>query len=147
MLSIRAYKRQEPLRWSSFLVFLGALALSLTASALLLKLHGKPALGGIGILFGGAFGSLWAVEDCLIKAVPIFLCSLGVAIAFRLQIWNIGAEGQFALGAIGATWAALSFPGLPRTKAAPAMAGRSAYQGSPGNDSAAQVAPIAPSAN
>ena len=55
MLSIRAYKRQEPLRWSSCLVFLGAVALSLTASALLLKLHGKPALGGIGVLIGGAF--------------------------------------------------------------------------------------------
>jgi simple sugar transport system permease protein len=55
-------------------------------------------------------GSRWSIEDCLIKAIPIFLCSLGVAIAFRLQIWNIGAEGQFALGAIGATWAALTFP-------------------------------------
>jgi len=41
--------------------------------------------------------------------VPLFLCSLGVAVAFRLQIWNIGAEGQFALGAIGATWFALTF--------------------------------------
>jgi simple sugar transport system permease protein len=36
-----------------------------------------------------------------------------VAIAFRLQVWNIGAEGQFALGALGATWAALTFPQLP----------------------------------
>jgi simple sugar transport system permease protein len=36
-----------------------------------------------------------------------------VAIAFRLQIWNIGAEGQYALGAIGATWVALQFPDLP----------------------------------
>ena len=36
--------------------------------------------------------------------------SLGVAVAFRMQVWNIGAEGQFALGAIGATWAALTFP-------------------------------------
>ena len=122
MLSIRAYKRQEPLQWSSCLVFLGAVALSLTASALLLKLHGKPALGGIGILFSGAFGSLWAIEDCLIKAIPIFLCSLGVAIAFRLQIWNIGAEGQFALGAIGATGAALALPGLPWYGLLPLMA-------------------------
>jgi simple sugar transport system permease protein len=36
-----------------------------------------------------------------------------VAIAFRLQIWNIGAEGQFALGAVGATWMALSAPHWP----------------------------------
>ena len=44
-----------------------------------------------------------ALEDCLIKAVPIYLCSLGVAVAFRLQIWNIGAEGQLYMGAMGAT--------------------------------------------
>jgi simple sugar transport system permease protein len=122
MLSIRAYKRQEPLKWRSCLVFLGAVLLSLAASALLLQVHGKPALDGIRILFTGAFGSLWALEDCLIKAIPIFLCSLGVAIAFRLQVWNIGAEGQFALGAIGATWAALAFPNLPGYWLLPLMA-------------------------
>ena len=122
MLSIRAYKRQEPLQWRSCLVFLGAVLLSLAVSALLLQVHGKPALDGIRILFTGAFGSLWALEDCLIKAIPIFLCSLGVAIAFRLQVWNIGAEGQFALGAIGATWAALSFPDLPGYWLLPLMA-------------------------
>ncbi len=79
----------------------------------MLALQDKPPLAAIALLYKGAFGSMWAVQDCLIKAVPIFLCSLGVAIAFRLQIWNIGAEGQYALGAIGATWVALQFPDLP----------------------------------
>jgi len=73
------------------------------------------------LLLKGAFGSRWAIEDCLIKSIPIFLCSLGVAVAFRLQIWNIGAEGQFALGAAGATWVALSFPDLPRYVLLPGM--------------------------
>ena len=113
MFNLSAYKRQEPRPWSSCLIFLAAVALSLGVSALMLKLQGKPALEGIELLFQGALGSRWSIEDCLIKAIPIFLCSLGVAIAFRLQIWNIGAEGQFALGAIGATWAALTFPDQP----------------------------------
>ena len=113
MLMINAYKRQEPRPWSSCLVFFAAVLLSLAVSALLLKLQDKPSLEGISLLFKGALGSRWSVEDCLIKAIPIFLCSLGVAIAFRLQIWNIGAEGQFALGAIGATWAALALPDQP----------------------------------
>lgn len=113
MIRINAYKRQELRPWSSCLIFLTAVMLSLGVSALMLKLQGKPALEGIALLFKGALGSRWSIEDCLIKAIPIFLCSLGVAIAFRLQIWNIGAEGQFALGAIGATWAALTFPGQP----------------------------------
>lgn len=113
MVGLRIKKRQEPLVWSSCLVLLGALALSLAVSAILLAIQGKPPLQAIALLLKGAFGSRWAIEDCLIKAVPIFLCSLGVAVAFRLQIWNIGAEGQYALGAIGATWVALRFPDLP----------------------------------
>ena len=121
MLNLNAYKRQEPRPWSSCLVFLAAVILSLAVSALMLKLQGKPALKGIELLFQGALGSRWSIEDCLIKAIPIFLCSLGVAIAFRLQIWNIGAEGQFALGAIGATWAALTFPDQPMVILLPLM--------------------------
>ena len=113
MLRLKINKRQEPLVWGSCLILFGALALSLAVSAIMLTLQDKPPLAAIALLYKGAFGSLWAVQDCLIKAVPIFLCSLGVAIAFRLQIWNIGAEGQYALGAIGATWVALQFPDLP----------------------------------
>lgn len=118
---IRIVKRQEPLGWSSCLVVFGAVALSLLFSAVLLALRGTPPLEGITVLFKGAFGSRWAIEDCLIKSIPIFLCSLGVAIAFRLQIWNIGAEGQFCLGAIGATWMALTFPHWPPWALLPSM--------------------------
>jgi len=113
MIKITVNKRSTPLAWSSFFIILAALALSLAVSAAMLALQDKPPLTAIVLLWQGAFGSLWSLQDCLIKAIPIFLCSLGVAIAFRLQVWNIGAEGQFALGAIGATWVALHFPELP----------------------------------
>ncbi len=117
----RIIKRQEPLGWSSCLVVLAAIVLSLLVSGFFLFMRGTPPVEGILTLFKGAFGSRWAIEDSLIKAIPIFLCSLGVAIAFRLQIWNIGAEGQFAFGAIGATWVALSYPNLPQPILLPAM--------------------------
>lgn len=122
MLPLRTFKRQETHWWVSCLIFPVAIGLSLAICALLLKLQGKPAIHGIGLLFQGAFGSHWAIQDCLLKAIPIFLCSLGVAVAFRLQVWNIGAEGQFALGAIGATAAALQWPGLPGYALLPLMA-------------------------
>jgi len=114
-------KRPEALRWGAPVVYLGALALSLGICALLLAASGKPALGGLAILFRGAFGHSYSLLDGLVKAIPIFLCSLGVALSFRMQIWNIGAEGQFALGAVGATWAALTFPGLPGLVLMPLM--------------------------
>jgi simple sugar transport system permease protein len=74
-------------------------------------------LTGLRVLVEGGFGTAWALVDSLAKAVPIYLCSLGVAVAFRLQVWNIGAEGQFALGAVGAAAVVMSAPDL----AAPAM--------------------------
>ncbi len=122
MRTFRIVKRQEPLGiGGSCLVLLLAIILSLFFSGLLLFFRGTPPLEGILTLFTGAFGSRWALEDSLLKAIPLFLCSLGVAVAFRLQIWNIGAEGQFALGSIGATWVALSFPDWPRAALLPAM--------------------------
>ena len=121
MIRFRIVKRQEPLGWSSCLVVFAAVAFALAVSAVLLALRGTSPLAGVLALFNGAFGSVYAIEDSLVKAIPIFLCSLGVAIAFRLQIWNIGAEGQFALGAVGATWVALSHPGWPWYLLQPAM--------------------------
>lgn len=119
MLKIR--KREEPWKWGALVIFLGALLFSLAVSALLLAGQGKDPVEGLYILWQGSFGSLWALEGAVLKAIPLFLCSLGVAVAFRMQIWNIGAEGQFALGAIGATWMALSFPGLPGVILLPLM--------------------------
>ncbi|WP_163337347.1 ABC transporter permease [Desulfopila sp. IMCC35008] len=121
MIRLRIVKRQEPLGWRSCLVLFAAIAFSLVLSGILLALRGTSPVEGVLTLFQGAFGSRWAIEDSLIKGIPIFLCSLGVAIAFRLQVWNIGAEGQFAFGAMGATWAALSFPEWPAWLLMPAM--------------------------
>lgn len=121
MFGFRAVKRLEPLKWGSFVIFLAALCLSLSISGLLLAVQGKSMLKGLGILWQGGFGSVPVLEDTLLKSIPIFLCSLGVAVSFRMQVWNIGAEGQFALGAVGATWAVLTFPGLPAPLMLPLM--------------------------
>lgn len=121
MLHPTVIRRMEPLGWGSIFVVGGAVALSLVISALLLAAHGKAPVAGIWLLFQGGFGSRWALEDSLLKAIPIFLCSLGVGVAFRLQIWNIGAEGQFALGAVGAAFVALSVPTLPAYLLLPLM--------------------------
>ncbi len=122
MVGLRIVKRQAPLGFGgACLVLFSALLLSLLLSGILLFLGGTPPVEGIITLFQGAFGSKWALEDSVLKAIPIFLCSLGVAVAFRLKIWNIGAEGQFALGAVGATWVALAFPDWPKFVLLPAM--------------------------
>jgi simple sugar transport system permease protein len=129
MSGYRIEKRQEPLSWGSFLVFPAAVAVSLAISAGLLYLAGKPGLQGLAVIWDGAFGAGYALVDTLLKTVPIYLCSLGVAVAFRLQVWNIGAEGQYALGAVGATWMALLFPAAPIWAVLPAMFAAAAAAG------------------
>ncbi|MDX9819795.1 MAG: ABC transporter permease [Desulfococcus multivorans] len=117
----RIVKREAPLGWGVCLVISGAVLFALGIGMGMLSIQGKPPLSGMGLLLQGAFGSRWALEDCVGKAIPIYLCSLGVAVAFRLQIWNIGAEGQFALGAVGAAWAVYRFSALPGWTLIPLM--------------------------
>ncbi len=114
-------KREEPWKGGALVINLGALAFSLGASFAMLALAGMSPVQGMHVFWAGTFGNVFAMEDALIKSVPLFLCSLGVAVAFRMQVWNIGAEGQFALGAIGATWAALTFKALPAWLLLPLM--------------------------
>lgn len=60
------------------------------------------------LLVGGSVGSRFAIEGTLLKSVPLLLTGLAVAVAFRAGVWNIGAEGQFLVGALaaflGARW-------------------------------------------
>ena len=65
-------------------------------------------------LVQGAFGNRYAVTDTLTKTVPLLLTGLGVAIAFRARLWNIGGEGQFLVGALAASaLGAYALDGLP----------------------------------
>lgn len=64
-------------------------------------------------LFNGAFGSLRSFDDTLLKAIPLIFTALSFAMAKRCGIINLGAEGQFAIGALAATIVGVSFPGLP----------------------------------
>jgi simple sugar transport system permease protein len=60
----------------------------------------------------GAFGSWQVFTETLVKAIPLMLTGLGVSIAFRMQFWNIGAEGQLTLGGVAAAWVALFWSGF-----------------------------------
>ncbi len=103
------------------LLTLIALLLALGFCSIVLATLGKSPLYGIGLFLKSAFGSCYAFYDSINKAIPIFLCSIALSIAFRLQIWNIGGEGQYALGAIGATFVYLHFSHLPSYLLMPMM--------------------------
>lgn len=87
---------------------LAAAALGLLVLALGLGLLGYEAGAALGALWRGAFGSWYAITSAtLVRAVPLILVGLGIALAFRAGALNIGGEGQFYAGAMAATWVGL----------------------------------------
>lgn len=64
-------------------------------------------------LWDGAFGSSNAFAETLVKATPLLLVGIGICIAFRGDVINIGGEGQMIVGAILATWVGLSLTHWP----------------------------------
>jgi general nucleoside transport system permease protein len=89
-----------------------AAAIGLGVLGVGLELSGYDAAAALGALWSGSFGSWYAFTSAtLVRAVPLILIGLGIAIAFRGGAFNIGAEGQFYAGAIAATWVALLLAG------------------------------------
>ncbi len=80
------------------------------AGFLLLAGHINPLTAYREIIFE-ALGTSYGLSETLVKTTPLIFAGLGVSVAFRMQIWNIGAEGQIYMGAMGATWVAL-FSGI-----------------------------------
>jgi general nucleoside transport system permease protein len=83
----------------------GAVALALVLTTLLLLAAGAPPLAAYTAIFRGALGSGEDFADVLVAWVPLMLATAGLLITFTAGLWNIGIEGQIILGAVGTTWA------------------------------------------
>src|SRR5215207_8582175 len=90
-------------RWLSPLATIGAVVVALLVSALILAFVGGDPVRAYLHIADAAFGSVGVLSDTLVKATPLILTGLACALAFRMRLWNIGAEGQFLLGAWGAS--------------------------------------------
>jgi simple sugar transport system permease protein len=93
----------EPPAWYPVLVSLGAILIALVLGGILITRAGGDALRSYVHIAKASFGNTGVLSDTLVKATPILLTSLACSIAFRMKLWNIGAEGQFIMGAFGAS--------------------------------------------
>jgi simple sugar transport system permease protein len=93
----------------------GAIAAALLTAAVLLAALGADPRAVLGALASGSLGDRYALENTLVRAAPLALAGLGVALAFRAGIWNIGGEGQLYAGALLAT--AIATRALPEAGA------------------------------
>jgi simple sugar transport system permease protein len=98
MLKLEA--RPEPSQSMTLLSPLIALAITLLIGAALFALQGKAPLSALAMFFVEPIKDAYAVSELLVKATPLLLIALGLSVCFRGNVWNIGAEGQFILGAI-----------------------------------------------
>lgn len=90
-----------------------AVGAALLLCAGLIAWAGAPITLAYGHLIDGAFGSRLAVTETLARASPLIFTGLAVAVAFRAKLWNIGAEGQFYIGALIAALLGSQSLGLP----------------------------------
>jgi len=90
-----------------------AVVLTIMSGLIIFALLGIDPTRGFEVFFLNPLRSFHHVSELLLKATPLAICAIGLAIGFRANVWNIGAEGQFILGAIFATGVALFFGGAP----------------------------------
>lgn len=104
---LRLEARPQPSRLFSLASPLIALAITVLIGVGLFLLLGKDPVRGLQMFFVEPLKSGYALSELSIKATPLILIALGLAVCFRSNVWNIGAEGQFIVGALGASWVAM----------------------------------------
>lgn len=110
---IKVSKRAELPKNKEWIIRAGAILLSLFFAGLVIMALGFNPISVFNGIVSGAFGTEMRIQQTIIKAIPLVITSLGIAIAFKMKFWNIGGEGQIMMGAFGASLVALHLPALP----------------------------------
>ena len=85
-----------------------ALAITVVIGIILFVVLGKDPVRGLQVFFWEPIKSGYAWSELMVKATPLLIIALGLAVCFRSNVWNIGAEGQYVLGAVFAAGVALT---------------------------------------
>ena len=84
-----------------------ALLVTVVIGVILFVALGKDPVRGLQVFFWEPIRNVYAISELMVKATPLLIIALGLAVCFRSNVWNIGAEGQFIIGAIAAGGVAL----------------------------------------
>jgi len=100
--------RSEPSSFWRIASPLLALVITVVLGVVLFWALGKDPVKGLGVFFWEPIRSGYALGELMVKATPLLLIALGLALCFRSNVWNIGAEGQYVMGAVFAAGMALT---------------------------------------
>jgi general nucleoside transport system permease protein len=99
--------RAEASRFWSLASPILALAITVVIGVILFVALGKDPVRGLQVFFWEPIRSSYALGELMVKATPLLIIALGLAVCFRSNVWNIGAEGQYVIGAVVAGGVAL----------------------------------------
>lgn len=118
---LRLEPRAERSRTMVYLTPVLAVALTLIAGTCLFAAMGFDPLAALNAFFIQPLNSAYGFAELTVKATPLVLCAVGLALGFKANVWNIGAEGQLTMGAIFGGGAALLFHDSESAFLLPAM--------------------------
>jgi simple sugar transport system permease protein len=111
---IRLIKREEISKINSIKVRVIAIILALVVASIFLAAMGFSPIKVFAGMLKGSFGSPYRIRQTIIRAIPLVITAIGISVAFKMQFWNIGGEGQILMGALGAALVALNVNGIPK---------------------------------
>jgi ABC-type uncharacterized transport system permease subunit len=106
---LRLERRPEASQLMSYASPLIAIVLMLIGGLFLFTALGKDPVEGFIVFFIKPISDSYGISELFLKATPLMLCAIGLAVGFRANVWNIGAEGQLIVGAVAASAVALYF--------------------------------------
>ena len=93
-------RRPQQSRTMTVVSPLGAIALTVLVGGIVFYARGLDPFHALYVYFIDPVMSLWSIEELVVKTAPLVLIGVGLAVCFRANLWNIGAEGQFTAGAL-----------------------------------------------
>jgi len=107
---IRISKRSDDMKVNQVIVRIVAVVMSIVCAGLVLLIMGLDPINIFRSIIDGSLGTELRIKQSIIKAIPLLIASLGIIVAFKMNFWNIGAEGQITMGGFGAALVALNVP-------------------------------------
>src|SRR5918993_2715064 len=99
--------RAEVSRAARALAPVAAFLVAFLLAGLVIWLMGRSPIAAFQVYVSGPLSDPWAIQELVVKATPMALIAIGLAYCFRANLWNIGAEGQYVMGALLGGWLAL----------------------------------------
>jgi simple sugar transport system permease protein len=118
---VRIERRLETPVWVPVVVPVASIALALIAGGIVLLFTGHDPVDTYSRLLDRGFVTEGGLSAALVTATPLLFTGLAAAVAFRMRLWNIGAEGQLYMGAVGASGVGIALAGEPSAIVIPAM--------------------------